>query len=154
MIYKIKDNMKYAILIFILFAIDVFTKKLVTNKMQVGESIPVIKDFFSITYIRNHGAAFGIFQGKTIFLSVLTIILSLLVLYLLINTDIFMQKIALSMIFAGAIGNIFDRLRYTYVVDMFDFHGIWKFIFNFADICVVLGTFLVILSYIIYEKKI
>ena len=52
------------------------------------------------------------------------------------------------MVIGGAIGNIVDRLLYGYVVDMFDFNGVWSYIFNFADICVVLGVGLLTLGII------
>lgn len=145
MIEKIKGNIYYIILILILFSIDRLVKISVINKMEEGDSFLVIKDFFSITYIRNSGAAFGSFQEKTIFLSILTIVISIFIFNMMIKSDIIFQKLALSMIFAGALGNIYDRLKYGYVIDMFDFHGIWKFIFNFADICVVLGTGLMVI---------
>ena len=57
------------------------------------------------------------------------------------------------MIFAGAVGNMLDRIFRAYVVDMLDFRGIWSFIFNFADVWINIGVVLIIVEHIFFNRK-
>ena len=119
--------------------------------MQLGDSIDVIKNFFSITYVQNTGAAFGMFKNQKILFLIVGIVAILILVYSFSKTDNKIAKISISMVISGAIGNIIDRLLYGFVVDMFDFHAIWSYVFNFADVCVVLGVAL--LSFSILKEK-
>ena len=103
--------------------LDQITKYVIKSSMHVGQSIRVIGNFFRITYVENPGMAFGVrIQNGTLF-SVLSIVAALLVFYYLIRlrNGGWILQTALSLIAAGAIGNLMDRFLYGKVVDFLDF---------------------------------
>ena len=147
----------YSILFIIfLVACDQITKYLVASSMLEGQSIPVIKDFFHITYVKNRGVAFGVLQGKLIIITIISIVaVSAIIFYILKNKNKIprLSYIAYIFIISGAIGNITDRIVRNFVVDMVDFRGIWRYVFNVADVWINVGVFLMILEYIYDAKK-
>lgn len=145
----------HILLILILIAADQIIKLAVRMNFEQFDSVPVIQGFFHLTYVQNKGAAFGMLQNKTWIFVVLTVAVVGYIIYYITknkNTDKKL-KLILSIIVAGAIGNLIDRIMLGYVVDMFDFRGIWQFIFNFADICVVMGT-ISLLVLVMFDKEI
>ena len=149
--------MLYIIIIIILVAIDQVTKIYMRSAAGGVEafSIPVVGDFFHFTYVENRGAAFGMLQNKTWFFVLITFVVVGYMIYFTKKNKNIDKKLTfvLSIITAGAIGNLIDRIWLGFVVDMFDFRGIWQFVFNFADICVVVGGILLIFL-IIKDKEI
>ena len=117
-------------------------------------SIQVIPHILRFTYVENRGAAFGMLQGQKIFFVIMTFLLiGLFFVYLKkTNTNKWMKWTA-SIIIAGAIGNLIDRVLLGYVVDFIDFHIIWRYVFNVADIYVVGGTLLLALQILLQDEK-
>lgn len=147
------------ILILVLTAIDQLSKLYMYNMSggEIGYSIPIINDFFHLTYIENHGGIFGVFQGKINYFTIISIVL---IAYVVI-TEIknfkkykFPIKLGISIITAGALGNIIDRIFRGFVIDMIDFRGIWGFIFNIADTYIHIGLYIILFTLIKdeYEK--
>ncbi len=132
----------YFILGIIMIATDLGVKYLVDTQMKVGETLPVIENVFHITYVRNTGAAFSMLAGKQIFLIILTAILIAAVLFYIIYKKPTQPVLMLSltMIIAGGVGNLVDRITKGYVIDFFDFRLINFAVFNIADIFVVCGA--------------
>lgn len=134
------------VIIFIvaLIALDQVTKYIAVNNLKPLGSISVIDKILRFTFVENRGAAFGIFQGKTIMLSVVTIAIVIGVVYfytMLPRTKVYTcLKFSLILIIAGAIGNLIDRLFRGYVVDFFHATFINFPVFNVADIYVVVGA--------------
>lgn len=128
---------------FIFVIIDQIIKYVISNNVTLNTSITVIDNFFYLTNVHNDGAAFSILSGNVIFLILMTII-SLVVIYFFFIKDKNTSKIEtifISMLLGGIIGNFLDRLIHGYVIDyletiIFNYHFP---IFNFADICIVLG---------------
>jgi len=148
--------MIYIIFIAILFAIDQITKSITHNNLLLGESIPVIKDFFHFTYVRNEGVAFGIFQGKIQIITIVSILAVIGIIYYVVKYEKNSSKLihyAYALIISGAMGNITDRIFRGFVVDMMDFRGIWSYIFNMADVYINIGVALMLLDYILVERK-
>ena len=145
----------YFTLISILIIIDQAIKWISRTKLTKFESYPVIDGFFHFTYLENRGAAFGMLQNKTWFFVLITLLVVGYMIYFTKKNKNIDKKLTfvLSIITAGAIGNLIDRIWLGFVVDMFDFRGIWQFVFNFADICVVVGGILLIFL-IIKDKEI
>ena len=159
---------KYRVYIFeILFAVAAIAVDLVSKAAAFdiledaqGGSIAVADGIFSITLMRNYGASFGIFSGKTTLLSAITGIGIALVLVVLIarpkTPKIF--RYSLIMIFAGGLGNLVDRLAFGYVRDFIDytfletFFGIDFAIGNIADIFVMIAMGMLIV-YMIFGYK-
>lgn len=140
---------------FFLTVVDLFTKQIIIDKVMYSSEIVVIKNFFSITHVRNTGAAWGIFSTKTDILSIFTIICAALIIYFMyaatINKTVFF---CLSSILAGACGNLIERLRLHYVTDFLSFNifGYDFPCFNFADICITVGCF-ALLFYVAFSLK-
>ncbi len=132
-----------ALVAVVIFAADFITKWLVQTRMTPGESISVIPHVFSITYIRNAGAAFGILQRQTVLFVVITCIVILLILTYgrRVARGWPAMSIALGLQLGGALGNLLDRLMYGRVIDFIDIH-VWPFVFNIADSAIVVGGIL------------
>ena len=143
-------------LIFILgMLLDYVTKIWAIGTLKGQPDITVIEGFFDFSYLENRGAAFGIFQGRVYLLAFVTMIIMavLFVMYQKTKKKTKLLTISTALILTGAIGNLIDRLRYGFVVDFISWH--WKNTyyfptFNVADICITVGTGLLIL-YIIKE---
>ena len=159
---------KYRILFFLLPSIlflDQWTKSLVYKSIHLGESIVMIPDFFNLTYVQNKGAAFGLLSSAPAYFRVpFFIIVPLLALLSIIH--LFRQvpeyqnraPIALSLVIAGAIGNLLDRLNFGFVIDFLDFHWRWTYhypSFNIADSAICFGVGLLMIDiFVSHEKKI
>ena len=121
--------------------------------MDFGQSIPIIDGVFYLTSLRNPGAAWGIFFGQTGFLIAIAFIAIIgFLLYSRKVTDK-LTRIALGLLIGGAIGNVIDRMIFREVTDMFDFRFINYPIFNTADIFLVSGVILLLISTYKEEKN-
>ena len=134
----------------VILIIDQLTKKIITAIMNIGDSYEVIPHFLNITSHRNNGAAWGILSGKMGFLYIITlIILAVLIIFYIKETkyNAFMQ-VAISLLFAGALGNFIDRLFNGEVVDFIDTNifGYDFPIFNIADSSLTIGVIFVIIA--------
>ncbi len=129
---------------------DQVVKYLVRFRFHLGESIPVIPGFFSLTYVRNTGAAWGLFDGSNLALAVFSFValagLTLFRRHFLGTSRL--QQIALGLMAGGILGNLFDRVRLGYVVDFLHFYWrSWHFpSFNIADaaICTGVAVYLIV----------
>lgn len=128
----------------IMFAADRISKLYVSANMRLGQSIPVIENIFHITFNTNDGAAFSILSGKVPFLIIATvlIIVALAVFIIVKKPKSKIFGIAVSLILAGALGNLTDRILLGSVIDFLDAKCIHFPIFNIADCCVVIGAVL------------
>jgi signal peptidase II len=145
-----KSQLVVTLLVAILL-LDQASKIAVDRTIPLHHSIPVIENLFSLTYIRNTGAAFGIFSGQNLPLRrPLLILLSLLAIgfvVVLLRRLPEREKgliVALTFILGGALGNLVDRVVYGEVIDFFDFHWYryhWP-AFNFADSFISVGVIL------------
>ncbi|MFH0913575.1 MAG: signal peptidase II [Candidatus Omnitrophota bacterium] len=134
--------MIFIITLSILF-LDQLTKLLVTKNLLLNQSLPVIQGIFHITLIYNRGAAFGILKDQArlfIFVSLFAVVLILAVLKKNKYRKCSFYNISLSLILAGALGNLIDRLIRGHIVDFLDFR-IWP-VFNLADSAITVGAIL------------
>ena len=148
--------MVYIILVAILIALDQVSKYIIDNNFFEGDTLGIITDFFHITYVKNRGIAFGMFQGKLAIISIATVIAIIAIIYYLYkdrNKMPILEKIGFNFILAGAIGNMIDRVARGFVIDMIDFRGIWAFVFNLADVWINIGVLLILLEYFFDNKK-
>ncbi len=144
---------KSEIIVFaIILILDQVTKILALRFLLPRRSVDILP-FFSLTYVENTGSAFGLFQNANLFL----LIVSLLVLFLMIKwrKDILslgnLAKYGYLMIFAGALGNIYDRIFLGHVVDLLDFH-VWP-VFNIADSAICIGAGFIAFDILRAKKK-
>ncbi|PIC69252.1 signal peptidase II [Sporosarcina sp. P16b] len=130
----------------ITLAFDQLAKYMTRNFMEYGETIPIINNFFHLTSHRNTGAAWGIFSGQKFFLiSIAFIAIIAIILYSRKVTDK-LTRIALGFFMGGAAGNVTDRLIFGEVTDMFDIRFINYPIFNTADVFLISGAILLLIS--------
>lgn len=144
---------KFEIFVFVsVLILDQITKMLTLKFLLPKGSIDILP-FFSLTYVENTGSAFGLFQNANLFL----LVVSLLVLFLMIKwrKDILalgnLAKYGYLMIFAGALGNIYDRIVLGHVVDFLDFH-VWP-VFNVADSAICVGAGFIAFAILKAKKK-
>ncbi|MGN1318341.1 MAG: signal peptidase II [Lachnospirales bacterium] len=148
------------VIVGVLILIDQLIKIWTLNVLKPIGEINVISNFFSLTYVENRGAAFGILQGgKWIFVIIAVVVICFGVYYfykLIKNNGSKIMMSALILVGSGAIGNIIDRLYRGFVVDMLNFNifGYDFPVFNFADICVCVGAALLIFDLLINDNKI
>ena len=141
--------------------LDQVTKLQIMQTMRLHESISVIPNLFSLTYIRNPGAAFGLLAGSSnafrmVFFGLTSIFaLGLLGTILLrMPEEDWMGRVSVSGILGGAIGNLIDRLRYGEVIDFLDFYVNdyhWP-AFNVADSAITVGVIFLIIHFA-FEKR-
>ena len=156
---RTKGKIVFSLLVFIIL-LDQISKFIVDRTMALNHSIPVIQNLFSLTYIRNTGAAFGILAGSdAAFRLPILIVFSLLAIGFI---GMMLRRLpesekglitALTFIMGGAIGNLVDRVVYGEVIDFLDFY--WSQFhwpaFNFADSFISLGV--LITSYYLIRSK-
>ena len=146
--------MKYILIILSLIGIDQFSKYLALKYLKGVSSIPIINDVFHLTYVENRGAAFGLFQNNQIIFVVVAMIACIVGLYYLYKKDLnLLAKSSIILLISGAIGNMIDRVRLGFVVDYFDFRIVWEYVFNVADVFVVVGTILLCIYILFFEDK-
>jgi len=143
----------------VIVVVDQISKYLIRSTMELHETIPVINNFFHLTYVSNDGMAFGInFPGGIYIFTIASFILTIFLIgYLWYERKgNMLLRISLAFIIAGAIGNFIDRALYKEVVDMFDFifFGYHWYIFNVADSSVTVGMILYLTySFFLQPKK-
>lgn len=137
----------------VLVAIDRVLKILAVNYLAPVGTIEVFPGFAGLRYIENNGAAFSILAGKQGILIAVTSVVLVVLGYI-----IFVRRpasrgfiIGLSLVFAGGVGNLIDRIAYRYVVDYIEFLFMDFAIFNFADILVTFG-FVILIIALIYDE--
>ena len=138
-----------------LLLIDRLTKILVSSNMDLYQEIPLIKNFFSLLYIRNDGAAFSLFEGHMWLFYLATLIAIIVISYLFKTSKSNYVNLVLAIILAGVLGNFIDRLLYQEVIDFFSFtFGTYKFaIFNMADIYISIAVILYAIEILFLEKR-
>ena len=146
----------FAVLAAGLLALDQWLKLWITGNLPLGESLPLLPGLVELLTVHNYGAAWSSFSGQRwLLLGVTTCII--VAVAVLLARRVVRHPIGLAacfLIVSGGIGNMIDRFRLGYVVDMFHFE-FWPTypVFNVADICVVCGAILGAIYYMwIYEK--
>ena len=141
----------------IILVLDQITKFIIASSMKVGDSFEVIPNFLNITSHRNDGAAWGILSGKMSFFFIIPIIILvvLIVFYIKEAKNNLLMQIAISLLFAGALGNFIDRVLHGEVVDFVDTYifGYNFPIFNVADSSLTIGVLLIIIALLTDMKK-
>jgi signal peptidase II len=148
---KVIGRLPYLVLVVAILALDRWTKFLIQSRFDLDDSVSVIDGFFNITYVQNTGVAFGIFSSvslpaKSILLSAFAGLAVVLVITYSLRTPLQNRLLhtALALILGGALGNLYDRIAYGYVVDFLEFYirnYHWPS-FNIADSAISAGVVL------------
>jgi len=147
----------------IVVIIDQVTKFLARLLLEPYQPVSVIGDFFNLTLVQNHGAAFSLSLGSDnfnrIFFSSVSIVMIFVILFMLIKSKHILEKLSFSLIIGGAIGNLIDRLILGSVTDFFDFDFLdftglerWP-VFNIADSAIVVAVVMILYYTIFLEGR-
>jgi signal peptidase II len=139
------------LIIFLGLLLDRLTKVWALSSLKENNGVILINDFFKLEYLENRGAAFGILQNKLVLLALVTLLVIVGMIYYIIKHKPKSKflRISFALIISGALGNLYDRLFYKYVVDFILVHykDIYYFpTFNIADSLVVVGTLILAIS--------
>ena len=158
--YLTKNLYINTIIVILIFILDRFSKIYVINLDKVNYSSELYHSkYLNISLVWNEGIAFGLlsFNQNNLYnlLSFLIAIIIFVIFFMIIRNDNNNKKYPLLMIFAGALGNLYDRITYKAVPDFIDFHvgEFHWFIFNVSDIFISLGVFFMILIELIDNNK-
>lgn len=143
----------------LVLALDQLTKFLVLKTMVLNDSIPVFPDFLYLTYIQNPGTAFGFMSTMDGFVRIPFFIVGTVaatfIVYLyhrMVPPEKILTRIALGLVWGGALGNLVDRLLYGKVIDFIEmrYHGFQWFpwVFNVADSCITVGLAYLLLDFL------
>ena len=152
MINKVKTKLYFLSLSILIIFLDQFTKYflLFNNKTIVNKDFI----FFRLDFVKNYGAAFNIFSGSRIFLSSISIIFSIILIYLILRKDSTksLDYYSYSFILGGTVGNGLDRIINGFVIDFINLNFLTFPVFNIADIFINIGFFLLIFNIFKYNR--
>ncbi len=138
--------------------LDQWTKFVVERQFYLGESVPVWEPFFSLTFVRNEGAAWSILTGYGwLLLAIAGVVTASVIWFFRSLTEGYSERcFALILVLSGVVGNSIDRVWRGAVVDFFDFHWYSQYrfpVFNVADIAICVGVGLFVLSTLLRPSK-
>lgn len=135
--------LRFLLAIVLCVAADQAVKLYTVSRLTVGQSAPLLRGFVELLYVQNTGGGFSILAGHTWLLTAATALIMAAIAALLVRRT-FSHPLALwslTLILGGGLGNLIDRVRLGYVVDMFHFQFFPSYpVFNVADMCVVAGV--------------
>ena len=136
--------------------VDQITKAITVANIPLYEEIPVIDGFFHFTYVRNTGAAFSSFEGMRWLFVLIFVVLTLAIGYELVKRTMPFTTLewwCIASIYGGGLGNMIDRLRLGFVVDMIEVEFIRFPVFNVADCFITCGCIVMLISLIFFNKE-
>jgi len=137
-------------------AADQLTKYLTVANIPMYEQVPVIPGLFHLTYAQNTGAAFSLFEGMQWMFAVVFVLFAAAIVWEFSKKRMpftLLERWCIVCVFAGGLGNMIDRLRLGYVVDMIEVEFITFPVFNVADCFITCGCILLIISLIFFNKE-
>lgn len=147
----------YTIILLVSLSIDQLSKLYFQSVLISGKKLSIIPSFLELIYVENRGAAFGIFQGGMLFFAFISLLVVCCLTYYVSRVkDRIYTIVLLGVISAGALGNMLDRFIHTFVIDFIHFSNIFGYsfpVFNVADIFLTCGLGLLLLDYLIHDKK-
>lgn len=135
-------------------AVDQVIKYFISTNLKPVGSVTVINNILDFTYVENKGVAFGMFSGmRWIFIALTAFLICAIVIYMFKKkpqSKLFYVCVAL--IVGGGIGNLIDRIFYGYVIDYISL-SFFQPVCNFADYCITVGTFLLVIYVLFFAKE-
>lgn len=145
------------VIMLLLLLFDQFTKYLAIINLKGRSAYILVDEVLELQYLENRGSAFGMLQNQKVFILFVGIIFMAVILFFLFKLPEHAKynkiHILLSVIIAGGIGNMIDRIRFDYVVDFISFVLIHYPIFNVADIYIVVATILLFILFLFVYKE-
>jgi len=152
-----KKNLIIFVIIILIFLLDLISKNYALNDLLINHSV-IINNYLNLTLAFNYGAAFSILSDaggwQRWFFIIFSFFVIFIIAYILIN-DKDTQYIAYSFVIGGALGNLYDRIVYGYVIDFIEIHynNFYWPIFNIADVAISIGIILLLYSMFSNNKK-
>ena len=137
-------------------AADQFTKYLTVANIALSEHVPFIPGLLRLTYVRNFGAAFSSFQGQQWLFALIFAVLTVLIFWEYRKKSMpfsNFERWCIAAIYGGGLGNMIDRLRLGYVVDMIETEFMEFPVFNVADCFITCGCIAMMVSLILFNKE-
>ena len=137
-------------------AVDQLTKFLVVQNIPLYDHIPAIPGLFRLTYVQNTGAAFSMLQDQQWLFLVIFLVLTAAIVYDFAKKSMPFTKLerwCIAAIYAGGLGNMIDRLRFGYVVDMIQTDFMNFPVFNVADCFITCGCIALMVSLVFFNKQ-
>ena len=152
MINKIKNKLYFFFFSVFIIAVDQFTKYFIFYNFKLFENKDLF--LFRLDFVKNYGAAFNLFSGSRTFLSLISILFSIILIYIIlrINSSNIVELYAYSLILGGSVGNGIDRIFNGFVIDFINLNFINFPVFNIADISINIG-FIIILFRIFKNNR-
>ncbi len=146
------------LLFFGILAADQISKLAVSSLMELGDSITIIKNFFYLTFVTNSGAAWSIFSGwpmRWVFVLLAAAVCVYVYIYMKKEQTTALMRWTLTMIMAGSVGNMIDRIVSGKVVDFLNFYifGYDFPVFNIADCALTIGTIILVIDILFLEGR-
>ncbi|MCR5692192.1 MAG: signal peptidase II [Eubacterium sp.] len=153
---SIRTSIFCCFLFFLLVMVDQFTKKLAVVYLMDG-NIEIIPQIFSLHYLENSGAAWGLMQNAIVLFVIITLVVMSAIVFFFIKLPFERRynylRLILVLLASGAVGNFVDRVKQGYVIDFFYIEAIDFPVFNMADIFVCLGAILLIHALVFVYKE-
>lgn len=148
-------SMIYLVLSALIVIADQVVKYLVVSHIAIGETEFSILNLFSVTYVKNEGAAFSMLSGKVPVLSIVSVLfcIGVIVYWIWKKPKNKMLCTSIALMFSGALGNAIDRICRGFVVDFINAKFISFPVFNIADTAIVIGAILLVVYEILFDKK-
>lgn len=141
-----------SVLIVVILVLDLVTKYIIDGMYEEGTGVSAIPGLFNIISVHNHGAAWGIFEGSQVMLIIMSLIfLGIFIWYFIVEKKkSWLLIVTFAFLFAGCLGNLYDRIVFGYVRDFIQF-AFWQSfpIFNFADTFLTIGVIMFIIYLLI-----
>ena len=152
MINKIKNKLYFFFFSVFIIAVDQFTKYFIFYNFKLFENKDLF--LFRLDFVKNYGAAFNLFSGSRTFLSLISILFSIILIYIILrkNSSNIIELYAYSLILGGSVGNGIDRIFNGFVIDFINLNFINFPVFNIADLSINIGFFLIIYCIFINSK--
>ena len=145
----------YALLAAGVVAADQITKYLTVAHIALGEHVTFLPGVLQFTYLQNTGAAFSSFEGQQWLFALIFLIFTGLILWEYFKKPLPFSKLerwCIAAIYGGGLGNMIDRLRFGYVVDMIETEFITFPVFNVADCFITCGCITMMVSLFLFNK--
>ena len=149
---SISKRIYFILLSLIIVFFDQFTKHIISANYESLVNKELI--FFSLDYVKNYGAAFNLFSGSRIFLSIVSLIIALALLYIILKRKniTYIDLLSYCLILGGSIGNGIDRISKGFVIDFISLNFISFPVFNVADISINIGVIIIIYGFFKYRR--
>ncbi len=137
-------------------AVDQWTKFLTVANIALYQDVPFLKGIFHFTYVQNTGAAFSSFEGAQWLFALIFAAFTAAIIYDMVKKTMpftLMERWCIAAIYGGGLGNMIDRLRLGYVVDMIEVDFIRFPVFNVADCFICCGCILLLVHLVLFNKE-